>query len=160
MDTYREFRTPEGDFAQLIQWGHYAEHTNYYYSNWRVPACGYILPIPGQEPESFIQQLYSRFFSYPHKPLERIVRFNVEALLASPLVIHAEPRDVGPIEMRKTIMLIADMPMLRYIMATGQVPPSGTSMQTLNSAIDAATAAKAAQDFLGLIEAETLRIRI
>lgn len=159
MDLYREFRTPQADFAELIGYGSFEEDTPYAYFNWRVPPCGYVLPLPAPDkPESFIQQLYGRFFTYPHKPVERIVRFNVEALLASPLVIQALPREVGPVEMRKPIMLIAAKPMLRYIMATGQVPPKGTNIQTLN--IDAATSAKAAQDFLGLIEAETMRIRI
>lgn len=159
-DLYREFRTPDGAYAELINYSAYEEDTNYWYSNWRVPPCGYVVPLPAQNmPEQFIQQLYGRFFSYPHKPIERIVRFNVEAFLASPLVITALPRDVGPAEMRRPIMLVAAKNVLRSIMATGQVPPPGANIQALLQ-IDPATAAKAAKDFLALIEAETLRIRL
>ena len=161
MDSYREYRTPDGAFAKLVGWNHHEEQTAYYYYNWRAKPCGYVLPLPADDkPEQFIQQIYGMFFSYPHKPLERIVRFDVDAFLSSPLVIRAEARDIGPLEMRQPIIMLAGKNMLRYIMATGKVPVSGTDIQALGNAVDAATAAKAAQDFLGLIKAETLRIRV
>lgn len=162
MDMYREFRSPDGLYAQLVGWNHYEEpNTAYYYQNWRAKPCGYATINPAQDlPDQFIQQVYRSFFSYPHKPAERIVRFDVDAFLASPLVIRADARDVGPVEMRRPILLIANKAMLRYIMATGKTPPTGVDIATLGNTIDSATAAKAAGDFLALIKAETMRIRV
>ena len=109
--------------------------------------CGYIVPSAMNNPETFIQQLYARLPYNGAAPTERIVRFDVNAFLAQPWILHVPALEPGEPE----IILLPHPNLLRAILVRGKIPPPKTMVPDLTAQEQQAARAK----FLAVIGAET-----